>query len=282
MGNSSSREREARDPAPSAATAHGSAPASSGERAQAVYHSHRAGRGSRSDLSFLGLGSAAGPTERRETRAEREARKLEKERVLRVKERERSLKSEHVDGGYLVTMGVYVGTEDFDKPVVRKLMVCGTLWMHAVIANGSQIDRRIAPFWRGLDDHKDEWAEHQLVAAGRGLPIPPADEIPSEDLMRPLSSNTSNGNINGLTVPIATRTQSNSSEASSNLPSLQSALNSSLPSDPQPAHSSPFRPRSKTLASLTTSRNPSSDMVQREIQLPKDPYVNGQAIEVAL
>lgn len=34
------------------------------------------------------------------------------------------MKEEHVDGGYLVTQGVYVGTEDFSKPTVRQLMVC--------------------------------------------------------------------------------------------------------------------------------------------------------------
>lgn len=33
------------------------------------------------------------------------------------------MKEEHVDGGYLVTQGVYVGTEDFNKAVVRQLMV---------------------------------------------------------------------------------------------------------------------------------------------------------------
>lgn len=60
---------------------------------------------------------------RRETKQEREARRLEKERAARVKERERSMKEEHVDGGYLVTQGVYVGTEDFNKAVVRQLMV---------------------------------------------------------------------------------------------------------------------------------------------------------------
>jgi hypothetical protein len=49
---------------------------------------------------------------------------LEKERVARIKERERSLKEEHVDGGYLVTMGVYTGHEDFNKSIVRQLMVC--------------------------------------------------------------------------------------------------------------------------------------------------------------
>lgn len=60
---------------------------------------------------------------RRETKQEREARRLEKERIARAKERERSMKEEHVDGGYLVTQGVYVGPEDFSKAMVRQLMV---------------------------------------------------------------------------------------------------------------------------------------------------------------
>jgi hypothetical protein len=85
-------------------------------------------RGSRHDLSIFGLGNShepdpTDPTQRRETRAERDARKLEKERATRDKERERSTKEEGVDGGYLVTLGTYTGTEDFNKPVVRQLMV---------------------------------------------------------------------------------------------------------------------------------------------------------------
>ncbi|KAM3476156.1 hypothetical protein MY5147_003380 [Beauveria neobassiana] len=86
---------------------------------------HRAGR---VDASFLGLGTSSQrdrrqnvPFEHRETKQEREARRLERERVARAKERERSLREEHVDGGYLVTLGTYVGTEDFNKPVVRQL-----------------------------------------------------------------------------------------------------------------------------------------------------------------
>ena len=68
---------------------------------------------------------------RRETKQQREARRLEKERVARLKERARSMRDEHVDGGYLVTQGVYTGPEDFSKPVVRQLMVsgpCHTFW----------------------------------------------------------------------------------------------------------------------------------------------------------
>lgn len=61
---------------------------------------------------------------RRETKAEREARKLEKERQQRAQDRERSIKEEGVDGGFLVTLGTYTGPEDFSKAVVRQLQVC--------------------------------------------------------------------------------------------------------------------------------------------------------------
>ncbi|MBE3110825.1 MAG: hypothetical protein IMZ46_10000, partial [Acidobacteria bacterium] len=63
------------------------------------------------------------PEQRRESRQEREARRLERDRVAREKERERSMREEHVDGGYLVTMGIYKGREDFSKTVVRQLQV---------------------------------------------------------------------------------------------------------------------------------------------------------------
>lgn len=94
-------------------------------------YSARSGRGSRHDLSFLGIGGSSSQAERdpaleprRETKAEREARKLEKERVLRAQERERSIKEEGVDGAFLVTLGTYTGPEDFSKPTVRQLQVC--------------------------------------------------------------------------------------------------------------------------------------------------------------
>lgn len=92
-------------------------------------------RMSRGDIGTLGLlagssrdrrgrnGDPDAPFEHRETRSEREARKLEKERAQRAKDREQSLREEHVDGGYLVTLGTYTGTEDFNKSVVRQLQV---------------------------------------------------------------------------------------------------------------------------------------------------------------
>jgi hypothetical protein len=96
------------------------------ERSGSGVYSSRNNRGS---TSFLGIGSSTEPRDpalepRRETKAEREARKLEKERVIRAQERERSLREEGVDGGFLVTLGVYTGPEDFSKPTVRQLQVC--------------------------------------------------------------------------------------------------------------------------------------------------------------
>ncbi|TVY85033.1 Protein sip5 [Lachnellula suecica] len=274
MGNSSSREPRGPD-SPSSSQRHldsaggTSGPASPTGRNHSNPYDSRSGRGSRHDLSFLGLGSSSNaPLERKETKQERDARKLEKERVTRAKERERSLRDEHIDGGYLVTMGVYTGTEDFSKSIVRQLM----------------IERRIAPFWRGLDDFKAEWTEHQLVAAGRGLPIPAADEIPPE-LTKAMSSespNASASNIQSLMVPITSRSQSAGSDASG--PSQAALSSPTSPIASSPPSSSPFRPRSKTLASLTTSsKTPSAtEMTPREIQLPRDPFVNGQQIEVFL
>ena len=85
---------------------------------------------------MLGIAGANGSTsnqqgqqDRRETKQEREARRLEKERLARVKERERSIREEHVDGGYLVTMGTYVGPEDFNKQIVRQLQVSSS-WFY--------------------------------------------------------------------------------------------------------------------------------------------------------
>lgn len=235
---------------------------------------------------------------RRETKQEREARKLEKERAARLKERERSMREEHVDGGYLVTQGVYVGTEDFNKSVVRQMMVCIHGGARECFVNIDQIDRKLAPFWRGLNDFSESWAEHQLMAAARGMPIPPADEVPPELEYRHASKPPQpeaqqhqpdkNINIKNLTVPIGSRSQSYNSDSSA-------ALSPGMPTFSLPSPSSPLAPppgsssllsrtRAKTLASLTTSsrNNSQTDMTPRELQLPKDPFVNGQPIEVYL
>ncbi|KAI9673494.1 MAG: SNF1-interacting protein [Caeruleum heppii] len=235
-------------------------------------------RGSRPD--FLptaptdGSDQASNLEVRRESRQERDARRAERDRVAREKERERSLRDESVDGGYLVTLGVYTGAEDFNKPIVRQLM----------------IERRLAPFFKGLNEHSESWKDHQLVAAVRGEPVPTADDVPVSDnpsiitgeRVQPVQGGQ---DINHLMIPITARSQSYNSDSSSNVSPSQPT--SSLPSSPSPldggAGSSPFRPRSKTLASLTAlSKNSHGEMVPSEVHLATDPYVDGHPIEAFL
>ncbi|PYH99531.1 hypothetical protein BO71DRAFT_192818 [Aspergillus ellipticus CBS 707.79] len=274
MGNSQTKESRASLPTSSRRNHHHGP---YGDRHHA--DGSRSTRGSRPDLSILGIGGSserdlASLEHRRETRQEREARRLEKERIARLKERERSMKEEHVDGGYLVTQGVYTGPEDFNKAVVRQLM----------------IERRLAPFWRGLNDFSDSWTEHQLMAAARGLSIPPPDQIPPELEYKNPPKATEDGKetsdpaaVQYLMVPITSRSQSYGSDASQystpahSLPSPTSPIASGTSSSPL------FRTRAKTLASLTTSKHGiQSDPTSREIQLPRDPFVNGQPIEAYL
>lgn len=99
------------------------------DRSPTVYSS-RTARRSRPDLSAM-FGTrieihdndTSGLEGRRESKQERDARKLERERVNRERDRQRSMREEHVDGGYLVTQGVYTGMEDYHKGIVRQLMV---------------------------------------------------------------------------------------------------------------------------------------------------------------
>jgi len=133
MGNSQGKEaqpasrghtRRSSAQGPASPSAPGATGASQDRSASGVYSS----RNNRGSTSFLGIGGSSEPRDpalepRRETKAEREARKLEKERVIRAQEREKSLREEGVDGGYLVTLGVYTGPEDYSKPVVRQLQV---------------------------------------------------------------------------------------------------------------------------------------------------------------
>ncbi|KZL74451.1 c2h2 zinc finger protein [Colletotrichum incanum] len=282
MGNSSTKESRPVDPATDyrqsqAAYLNTSA---SRENASDRPNSRRQSRFSRADLNLLGLGAAGSssaasredaPYERRETRQEREARRLERERIAREKERERSMKEEHVDGGYLVTLGTYTGPEDFSKPVVRQL----------------QIERRLAPFWRGLNDYSDNWTEYQLICAGRGLPIPAADEQPPPEFIpqanSPGSPTESSQNLANLTVPMGPRSLSVGSDRSGSMPG--SGISSPNAAQQQQRSSSPFKPRAKALAAALSGgsrNNSSSDVAPREIKLPNDPCVNGQPLEVFL
>lgn len=154
----------------------------------------------------------------------------------------------------------------------------------------AKIERRLAPFWKGLNDHSESWTEAQLVAAARGLPIPAADEVPPSmartGSQQSASPRASDVNVNSLTVPMSSRSQSYESSTSANLSASHPAFSSSGPASPTtPSQSTAqlFRGRAKTLASLATgSKSSSPDLTPQEVRLPKDPNVNGQPVEAYL
>ncbi|CAK7212219.1 SNF1-interacting protein [Sporothrix curviconia] len=296
MGNVSTKEHRpgqggAPDSGQPSSQTHGTRPGGSRARGRS---GRSADLGGLLGISGQSASGSHGTPERRETRQEREARRLERERQARLVERERSLKEEHVDGGYLVTLGTYVGPEDFNKTIVRQL----------------QIERRLAPFWRGLNDFSNTWTEYQLTAAARGLEIPPPDQPPPESFFSrpPTSAGSPPKSATGthLTVPNAPLGSSPTSQPgaaaspscpATNAPGAPLAGTSSpaaVPSSPTATGTTtprgtssnlPFKPRAKALAAALSiaSRNGSStDITPREIKLPHDPYVNGQPIEVFL
>ncbi|EPQ67095.1 BgtA-20845 [Blumeria graminis f. sp. tritici] len=239
-------------------------------------HTSRSERGSRNETMTIGvsLGSNSAGSERRESKQEREAKKLEKERQIRIVEREKSLREENVDGGYLVTMGIYTGIEDFNKVIVRKLI----------------IERKMAPFWRGLNEISDAWTENQLIAACRGLPIPASDDVSQGKNTSDISSNT---------LIAEKSSQEATAQKSLVLDSTLSdtfTIPSIIDTFPDAVQKSPLFPSSPTLSSslnrtqpetLVPLTNPSqnsfiSDYGFQEVYLPNDPYINGKAIEVFL
>lgn len=103
----------------------------------------------------------------------------------------------------------------------------------------------------------------------------PKSSTPAASSKSPLPIHTSNNNENGNSA-----THNPSVNTTSHI-----AFSSPLQHSPAPpSTTSPlFRGRSKTLASLTTFRNNSyADMTPQEYELPNDPYVNGQRVEVFL
>lgn len=63
---------------------------------------------------------------------------------------------EFVDFGSLTPQGIYTGPQDWNQQVVENLIV----------------DRKLAPFYRPLEDYDDSWDDDQILAARKELPNP--------------------------------------------------------------------------------------------------------------
>ncbi|EIW60545.1 uncharacterized protein TRAVEDRAFT_70903 [Trametes versicolor FP-101664 SS1] len=61
---------------------------------------------------------------------------------------------EMVDFGYLTPQGIYTGPRDWNQAVVNQLIV----------------DRKLAPFYRPLEDYEEDWDDEQILAARKEPP----------------------------------------------------------------------------------------------------------------
>jgi hypothetical protein len=76
----------------------------------------------------------------------------------------RSAHDDSVDYGFLTPQGVYSGPRDWNEQVVGRLIA----------------ERKLAPFYRPLDDYDDAWDADKILAARKELPAPPvADGDPA-------------------------------------------------------------------------------------------------------
>ncbi|KAL0071558.1 SNF1-interacting protein [Marasmius tenuissimus] len=66
----------------------------------------------------------------------------------------RGPQDETVDFGHLLPQGVYTGPRDWNHAIVTQL-IC---------------QRRLAPFYRPLEDYEDSWTDEQILAARKELP----------------------------------------------------------------------------------------------------------------
>ena len=73
----------------------------------------------------------------------------------------RSHHDDTVDFGSLVPQGVYTGQQDWNQAVVAQLIV----------------QRKLAPFYRPLEEYDESWDDEQILASRKELPENP--ETPS-------------------------------------------------------------------------------------------------------
>ena len=136
MGNSQGREArppasDINDPANEGANRTSNGTQQQQAAQHNVYIGSRQNRGSNSNLASIfqrdrdrdGPQDEAALAARREAKNERERKRAAKEKEAKDKERDRSMRQESVDGGFLVTQGQYKGAEDYNKAIMRALMV---------------------------------------------------------------------------------------------------------------------------------------------------------------
>lgn len=76
-----------------------------------------------------------------------------------------------VDYGSLTCQGVYTGPQDWNQQIVGQQI----------------IERKLAPFYRPLEDYEESWDDEQILAARKEPPPPPTDQPSSSGSMQSVS-----------------------------------------------------------------------------------------------
>jgi hypothetical protein len=82
-----------------------------------------------------------------------------------------NIRDETVDFGHLSPQGIYTGPQDWNQPVVGKLIV----------------DRKLAPFYRPLEDYEPEWDDETIL---RNRKLKPGEEALPPPVTIPVSGPT--------------------------------------------------------------------------------------------
>jgi hypothetical protein len=81
---------------------------------------------------------------------------------------------ETVDCGHLTPQGIYTGPRDYNQQIVTQL-IC---------------ERKLAPFYRPLEEYDDTWDDDQILAARKELPESDSNHPESSAITRTDSNNT--------------------------------------------------------------------------------------------
>jgi hypothetical protein len=139
------------------------------------------------------------------------------------------------DGGSLSPHGIYPGAPDYNPTHVLKLIR----------------ERRLAPFYKGLDDYDEDWTNYQLAYMVKEGKLPPTEYPPSP---ASATGNAQGGPLNS-SAPSLVLSPSLEEQVGLLLPTTQRLRGQSFTDAKQPSHESTSskdqrtRPRAQTLGS---------------------------------
>ena len=142
------------------------------------------------------------------------------------------------DGGSLAPHGIYKGDPDYNPNHVLKYIR----------------ERRLAPFYKGLDDYEEAWTDYQLASMVREGKLPPTSEPPSPVTPNNTSGPPSNSSTPSLLLPPSVDEYGNARPGSPRLRGMsviESGSDPNLHLQPTSSKDKRTRPRAQTIGSST-------------------------------